>query len=154
MENFFQRPQQGAVRVANFVPVSPPHTLPQSKKRDRPIAIGGFIGNEEHDHVTLPVLGGVEDPRQKAPQPPIDMGDLIAAAAVVSVVADIGRDEVVSSDCAALEVAAQFTQRPYVLYAVGRVRIFAIRHITEVDEWLVLRLIQPSTLSRQWTDIP
>ena len=104
--------------------------------------------------MTLLVLRGVEYPRQKAPQPPIDMRDLIAAAAVVAVMADIGRDEVVSSDCAALEVAAQLTQRSYMLYAIGRVRISAIRHITEIDEWLVLRLIQSSTLSRQWTDIP
>ena len=106
MEDLFQRSQQRAVRVANFVSVSPLHTLPQGEKWNRPVAVLRLIRGQEYDHVTLPVLRGVEYLRQKAPQPPIDMRDLIAAAAVVAVVANIRRDEVVSSDCASLEVTA------------------------------------------------
>ena len=121
MHHLFHRPQQRAVRVANFISVSALYIMSKRKKRNRPIAIRRLIRHDEDDNVPLLILCGVEYLRQEAPQPPVDMGYLVPAAAVMPVVADIGRNEVVLSDRIAVQVAAQFTQRPYMLDAIGRV---------------------------------
>src|ERR1700751_985230 len=81
------------------------------------------------------------------------MGDLVAATWVVAIVAHIRSNEVISSDCVVLDCAAECAQRSYMLNAIRRVKISAIRHVREIYEWQGLRLIESATFRSQWADI-
>src|SRR5260370_32258106 len=63
IEDFFQRPQQGAVRVTDLILVSVFHIMSEGEKWNWPVAILRFIGCDKYGDVSLFVLRGIQDLR-------------------------------------------------------------------------------------------
>ena len=107
------------MRVPDLVGVTLLGSMTERDERDWSVAVSCFVADDEDADVSTLVLHrGVEDERQCGLQPTVNVCDLASTARVVTVVAHVGSDEVMTCEGVLRDVSGKLSERPGVLDAV------------------------------------